>query len=102
MNGMTSRIARQILAMEDMAFVFVSIGFPAGMEPDKALEAARGLLPCETGSWELEQLEQDDDSRQWMVGNLEMPEWFYDQNPNGFKGAQDNTENGVTIEFDTP
>lgn len=91
------KIARRLAAYDsDMVFVFVGINFPSTMAPEQALEIARKLLPCNSGAWELEQHEQDGEM-QWMVGNLEVPEWFYSENPNGFENAGD----GVTVSFET-
>jgi len=91
------RIARRLASHNDMVFIFASISFPTSMSPEQALEAARKLLPCDSGSWELEQHEQDGEV-QWMVGNLEVPESFYSENPDGFE----NTDGSVTISFETP
>jgi hypothetical protein len=92
------RIARRLAAQDDvMTHVFVGINFPSAMSQEQALETARKLLPCNTGDWEVDQHEQDGEM-QWMVGNLEMPEWFYHENPDGFE----NTGDGVTIGFETP
>jgi hypothetical protein len=92
------RIARRLAAQnDDMVFVSVGVNFPSTMSPEQALEIARKLLPCPTGDWEVEQSFQDGEM-QWMVGNLEMPEWFYNENPDGFE----NTGDGVTIVFETP
>jgi len=99
-----SRIAAKVAAhfveeaAPEMELVFMGINFPTGMTPDEALQQARLLIPFQTGAWELEQHEQGRNGGQWMVGNLECAEGFYDQHPEGFRAES----GGVRVEFETP
>ena len=98
-----SRIAAKVAAHSfeeaepEMELVFMGVNFPTGMTPDEALQQVRLLLPCKTGAWELEQHE-DDPKGQWMVGNMECGQGFYDQHPEGFRAES----GGVRVEFETP
>lgn len=89
------RDLKKILANidEEMVSIFVEIVYPAGMTKEVALEKAREIVPCKTGNWELE-----DSGDGWMVGNLDCPESFYEENPDGFEASSD----GVIVGFETP
>lgn len=75
--------------------VFMSIQFPEGMDKAEVVARAKALIPCEVGDWQEEQAEAD-----WMVGNMDCEEGFYDENEDGGEYGPDDA--GVSVSWETP